>query len=296
MLMEHNTPTFQAIVSKALQIILRGMGQVMFQNNVWSGIFFFAGIFYHSVSLGLAAFIGNILGNMMAHIGKYPLEDIKNGLYGFNGTLVGIALFYFFNIDFFSIATLLWGAALSSVIFYYLKRRFIPLTSPFVFLLWVLLALFPITPIPTDPAHIGEISPLLIPLLNSVSQIMFIENPITGILFLAGILIHSRVQFAFAIYGAFLPLMVILIFRLDTQWLISGLWGYNAVLCSMALGEKNWNSYAFATVGILLSMVLFHFMQRIGFPVLTGPFIFATWIMILIKKKYESIKKLNRLV
>ncbi|NCA77090.1 MAG: hypothetical protein EOM90_12225 [Alphaproteobacteria bacterium] len=70
--------------------ILRGVGQVMFQNNALTGILFLAGIFYNSWLMGLGAIAGNIASTITAKVLKYSDEDIKNGLYGFNGTLVGI--------------------------------------------------------------------------------------------------------------------------------------------------------------------------------------------------------------
>ncbi len=79
-----------------IQTILRGIGQVMFQNNIYSGILFLGGIFYNSWLLGVAAVLGTIISTAAAQILKYPKQDIQNGLYGFNGTLTGIAVFCFF--------------------------------------------------------------------------------------------------------------------------------------------------------------------------------------------------------
>jgi urea transporter len=71
-----------------IQTILRGIGQVMFQNNIYSGILFLGGIFYNSWLLGLAALFGTIISTGSAQILRYPKEDIQNGLYGFNGAWI----------------------------------------------------------------------------------------------------------------------------------------------------------------------------------------------------------------
>lgn len=81
---------------KYIQAILRGIGQVMFQNNSYSGALFLVGISYNSWLLGLAALLGTVISTAFAQFLRYSKEDIQNGLYGFNGTLTGIAIFSFF--------------------------------------------------------------------------------------------------------------------------------------------------------------------------------------------------------
>ncbi|WP_255365504.1 urea transporter [Bizionia sp. APA-3] len=56
------------------------------------GLLFLIGIFYNAWLFGLAALFGTIISTVTAHVLKYPKDDIKNGLYGFNGTLTGIAV------------------------------------------------------------------------------------------------------------------------------------------------------------------------------------------------------------
>src|SRR5690554_5160781 len=99
-----------------IQIILRGIGQVMFQNNIYSGILFLAGIFYNSYLLGLAALFGSIISTSTAIVLKYPKEAIQNGLYGFNGAFAGIAVLCFFEPSMGSIAALFLAAAFSTLL------------------------------------------------------------------------------------------------------------------------------------------------------------------------------------
>ena len=75
-----------------IRTILRGVGQIMLQNNALTGLIFLAGIFYNSGLMGCGALFGNIISTSSAKLLKYPKEDIENGLFGFNGTLVGIAI------------------------------------------------------------------------------------------------------------------------------------------------------------------------------------------------------------
>ena len=103
---------------EGLFVISRGIGQVMFQNNAFSGILMLSGILYSSWQLALLAIIGNIISTATAWICSYSREDIKNGLYGFNGTLVGIAIGVFIEITWLSMLLLLITSALSTWITY----------------------------------------------------------------------------------------------------------------------------------------------------------------------------------
>ena len=65
---------------EGLFVISRGIGQVMFQNNAFSGILMLSGILYSSWQLALLAIIGNIISTVTAWICSYSREDIKNVL------------------------------------------------------------------------------------------------------------------------------------------------------------------------------------------------------------------------
>ena len=77
-------------------VLLRGAGQVMFQNNAWTGLFFLAGIFYGAVSGGTplvawGALLGLVVSTMTGYLLGLPETDGNQGLWGFNGILVGCA-------------------------------------------------------------------------------------------------------------------------------------------------------------------------------------------------------------
>ena len=86
-------------IHNLLLILGRGIGQVMFQNNALSGLFMLIGIFLNSWQMGILAVCGNIISTLTAHFSGYKYDDIKNGLYGFNGTLVGIAVGVFLQLS-----------------------------------------------------------------------------------------------------------------------------------------------------------------------------------------------------
>ena len=78
-------------------VLLKGVGQVIFQENALSGALMLLGIFLSSWRMGLAAMGGVCASTLAAWILGYDREPIRRGLYGFNGTLVGIAVICFID-------------------------------------------------------------------------------------------------------------------------------------------------------------------------------------------------------
>ena len=82
--------------------------------------------------MGILAVCGNIISTLTAHFSGYKYDDIKNGLYGFNGTLVGIAVGVFLQLSVGSLIMLIIASALSTWIAYFFnQQRLIPgFTAP----------------------------------------------------------------------------------------------------------------------------------------------------------------------
>ena len=79
-----------------LRIVLRGAGQVMFQPSAWSGLFFMVGIFWgayssHTPEVAWGAVLGLLVSTLTGYWIDMPSEDGRQGLWGFNGVLVGCA-------------------------------------------------------------------------------------------------------------------------------------------------------------------------------------------------------------
>ena len=281
---------------KFIQTILRGIGQVIFQNNIYSGILFLVGIFYNSWLLGLAALGGTIISTYSAQVLRYSKEDIQNGLYGFNGALTGIALLCFFELSLGIVIALVLGSVVSTLLMHFLKKILPPFTAPFVIVTWFLIynsLLFAFNfPLIASSGPTATSIDVLSASSNSFGQVMFQENVITGLFFLLAIWVNNKLMAVYAIYAAVLGTL--------TGWLLSapittinaGLMGYNAILCAIALFGKKWNDYLWITIAIILSTILNIGLGMTGIITLTAPFVLATWgILMLKKKKGLLIKK-----
>ena len=129
-------------MGKFLLILGRGVGQVMFQNNALSGALMLVGILLNSWQMALLAVAGNVISTLTAYISGYSREDINNGLYGFNGTLVGIAVGVFMSVTVGSLIWLVLASCLSTWSARLLGlQRFLPgFTAPFILAVWIWLA------------------------------------------------------------------------------------------------------------------------------------------------------------
>ena len=280
---------------KFTESILRGVGQVMFQNNIYSGLLFLAGIFYNSWVMGLAAVAGTVISTGMAQILKYQKEDIENGLYGFNGALTGIAVVCFFGVSAGAIVALFVGAVLSTLVTHYLKKFLPPFTAPFVLVSWaviyILIDVFDFSLLNSPETLSGRIEPFSA-LSKSFGQVLFQDNIITGVVFLLAIFINNKLNAAYAFYAALLGSITGWLFLQSNEALNSGLMGYNAILCAIALSENKRSDFLWLTLGIVLSTFLNIGLGKTGIITLTAPFVAATWIILYLKNlKAAQVKK-----
>jgi urea transporter len=134
------------VVVGFVDTLLRGTGQVMFQNNPITGLLFLIGIFYNSYQFGIAAVIGLLASTITAMLLGADRNLIRAGLFGFNGVLTGIALVFFLRLDWSPslIVYIILGGVFSAVVFAAIANFFSTwdtpaLTAPFVLTAWLLL-------------------------------------------------------------------------------------------------------------------------------------------------------------
>ena len=203
-----------AFIHNLLLILGRRIGQVMFQNNALSGLFMLIGIFLNSWQMGILAVCGNMISTLTAYFSGYKHNDIKNGLYGFNGTLVGIAVGVFLQLSVGSLIMLIIASALSTWIAYFFsQQRLLPgFTAPFILAIWGMLGVcswfIPDLLLVSDTViDITQNINYFRAFCLGIGQVMFQENTVlTGLFFLIGILINSRKASLYTILGALLPI------------------------------------------------------------------------------------------
>lgn len=284
-----------ASLYNSLLILGRGIGQVMFQNNALSGLLMLIGIFLNSWQMGILAVSGNIISTLTAHFSGYGRDDIKNGLYGFNGTLVGIATGIFIEL---SLASLLLMAVASCISTWIVRlfsfQRSLPgFTAPFILSVWILLEfctwivpdMLLVSDTVTDTTQGIDYFQAL---GFGIGQVMFQGNIWTGLLFLVGVLVNSRAAAFYTVIGVLLPISLAILLGIDAETLNMGLMGYNGVLCAIALGDRTLKSLVWASCSVLLSVVLQIIGMNLEITTLTAPFVVSVWVIMGIQKLVSS--------
>jgi urea transporter len=306
--------------------LLRGVGQVMFQNNPLTGLLFLVGIFVNSLKFGGAALLGLAASTLAAYLLGADRALIRNGLFGFNGVLVGIGLAFFLEFDVLLAVYIVLGGAVSTVVMMALANLLATwdmpaLTAPFVLTAWLLLfavyqfgALQPtdlIAPAAPDPeaavqTELRELATgsggltlanLAHGLFRGVGEVMFQDNLLSGLIFLAGIAVNSRISAGFALLGAAVGLLTALVIGADGFTAYHGLYGFNAVLCAIALGGVffvlTWRSAVYAVVAAIFSVPAFAavavLLSPLGMPALTAPFVLVTWLFLWPKAGFRAL-------
>lgn len=304
--------------------ILRGIGQVVFQNNPISGAVILGAIFYNSWIYGAACLFGTIISTLTALLFKADKGMIKDGLFGFNGALIAIALVAYTSSNFttgnppngYLWLYIVLCAAFASVITpafgALLGPHKVPgLTMPFVLATWFLLAaLLQFTTIevsnalkPTSPSDFTGPRPdytwitWFHGITMGIAEIFFQDNWVTGIVILIGIAINTPIGALMALMGSTLAVAVAVFYGAHDEAIRDGLFGYNAALTAMALGGTffvlNLPGFIYTVIGVLVTARVWAslgiFLEPSGMPVMTSAFVFVTWLMLLAKSGFSSL-------
>lgn len=297
---------------------MRGIGQVMFQCNAWTGLLFLLGIFWGSYECNMpqvawGAVVGVFVSTIAGYALKEPVADGDQGLWGFNGVLVGCAFPTFMPNNWLMWVSLIFFAALSTWVRRGFNNVMAPwkvnsLTFPFVFLTWVFLLscrMFD-TMQPVALSHVGIVEAkdfsldcsfvnLVIYWLKGVAQVFLVNSWVTGIFFLVALFIGNKWAAIWGAAGSAISLALAILFKANGADIASGLYGFSPVLTGIAIGmtfySVNIRSAAWAVIAIIATFFLQAgmdiLMEAWGLPTLTGPFCVATWLFLLPLYKFN---------
>jgi urea transporter len=312
-----------AAASKFLRFVdvtLRGIGQVMFQDNPLSGLLFFLAIGWGSYAAGVPQVaVGGFLAVVASTLAAYWLRvdeaSLRAGLYGFNAYLVGLALATFMMPSTMMWVYVVFGGAVSVVVMLAIANVFktwsVPaLTAPFVLTAWLLLAatnafygldggalppvgeIVPIDPAAADPLRFGD---FIGGVFTSITQVFLKGHGPAALLLLAGLAVNSIASAIFAVVGAVVAVVVAHLLGAESELVTAGLLGFNPVLTAIALGAVFYKPGARVVVYTLVATVLsvivqgtmMGFLTPFGIPTLTAAFVLVTWLFLLPGLKFE---------
>jgi urea transporter, Yersinia type len=299
---------------------LRGVAQVLLQNNPLTGLLILAAIGWgafesgHPRVLG-GAVVGVTVGTATALVLRVDEASWRKGLFGFSPVLTGIAVPTFLDDRPLMWLYLVLGAAATTVVTLALNAVFTrwgltAYTFPFVLTTWILLMaayqferFTVMTRLP--PGFPGEhaltgaaVDWGLVPaFLRGVSQVFLIDSWISGLIIVVALLVNSWPSALFAVVGSVGATLLALWFGADGASLDRGLFGFNAVLTAVVVGAVAHRPGVLVTaytlfgiaLTLLVQMAMTTALTPVGIPVLTGPFNVATWLLLLPDRHFASV-------
>lgn len=291
-----------------------GIGQVMFQQSWLTGLLFLAGIFWGSYANGLpqvawGALVGAAVSTATGFLMQPHSQDGPDGLYGFNGTLVGCAFPTFLADTWLMWMALVFCAAITPWVRTGFNNVMAPwkvnsLTFPFVFTTWIFLfASWMMKGIHTYSGGLSTpeltsdfaytldptFGDLVIYWLKGISQVFLINSWVTGIFFLVALAVCSRWACMWAAVASAIALAIAILFQANPHDIVNGLFGFSPVLTGIAVGctfyKPSWRSAIWTVIAIVATVfvqaAMDFFFADYGIPTLTGPFCITTWLFLL---------------
>nr|WP_297164764.1 urea transporter [uncultured Dysgonomonas sp.] len=269
---------------------LKGIGQIMLQNNTLTGLLFLLGILINSPLMAVAAVVAVLVGTLTAKILKFNEDNINSGLYGFNATLVGVALIAFFEPTVTIWIAIIILSAISTLIMNFCLEKKIPVfTFPFIVLTWISLYIFHnVSPIPdAAPDYLEELihyHPFsILDYGLGFGEVIFQGSLLSGVIFFIAVYMSSPTAALYGLFGALFGVIVAILLKDRIEDVKLGMFSFNAVLCAIVFsGPKKINGI-YVVIAILLSGLTEEVMLRLDLPVLTFPFVLGTWLTLIIR-------------
>lgn len=302
-----------------VDINLRGIGQVMFQDHPMTGALFLAAVAWGSFAAGkpyiaIAGIVAVVVATLTAQWLRVDPALLAAGIYGYNGVLVGLAL-----ATFLAPGPLLWayvvlGAAVSVVVTLgtanVVQGWGGALTFPFVLTTWLLLlatygfsglagSALPaggvVTPFESVAATRLSAGAFVEGVLQSISQVFLKGSGIAALLLLAGLAVSSRPAAAFALAGAAIAVVTAHLFGAESDLIVGGLLGFSPVLTAVALGtvfyQPGWRVAAYAALATVFTVItqaaLNVALTPFAIPALTAPFVLVSWLFLLPRQNLD---------
>lgn len=284
--------------------VLRGISQIMLQENRLTGLLLLFGMLIGHWSYMAAALLASTAGTLTAKLLKYDPLLIRKGIYGFNPALVGITLTFLFDNT-----IVIWGLVVSiggilTVLLhhYFIIKKVTAFTFPYIIVTWILFFILehlvgmdrsPIEqfkiPIVTD--KYGD----YLAVIGGFGEVIFQENLAASFIIFLAVYISRPISALYGIVASLLATLLSQIVGQSTDMIYTGLFGFNAVLTAIVFSGYQKGDGFWVLVGTLLTifinvfLVHFNLLEYVG-GAFTFPFVAGTWLTLWLKKKYSKFK------
>lgn len=276
-------------IKTIIEIVLKGIGQIMLQDSAWTGLFFLIAISYDSVLMGIAALLSSIIGTATAKICGFNDENIRAGLYGFNATLIGVGLIYFFDATFLIWSLIVVGSVISTLLMEFSIRKKLPFfTFPFVVVTVIAVLTLKHFGL-TTPNEIIEVEEWVeledfTVAAHAYSEVIFKGTIAAGLLFFLGVFVNNPTAALYGFVAALVAGAIAHFSHNSAELIDDGMFSFNAVLCGIACSGIKPRDGVYVLLSVVIATYFDIFMMNNGWITLTFPFVVTMWIIVPLKK------------
>ncbi|MEZ9128028.1 urea transporter [Vibrio splendidus] len=284
------------------QGLLNGIGQVYFTPSVMTSLLLLLAISIESLALAFLTLLGASCSYALAFCcymytnANKAAYDIDSGMYALNGALIGLFIGNFFGVTPLLVLVAVLGALLTvpiaNIVFRFKKYR--GYTSAFILTSWLIYAIQSTLDLsafsPSNSALIPIISfeanswfnlpPVVIPFLKGISQVSFIDNALSGFVILITIALNNLKHAIWVVLAVIISTIISKMIGASHELVAQGLYGYNAILATLALVLYPRIPWPLILLGILLSCLVTLGFHELSLLPLTAPFILSTWVVV----------------
>ncbi|MCD8826722.1 urea transporter [Staphylococcus gallinarum] len=133
-------------------------------------------------------------------------------------------------------------------------------------------------------------------LLRNISQVLLLENAITGLCILVGLFIGNWKVGLMALLGSIIALLLAKWTNYSEAEIEAGLAGFNPVLTAIALTlflVPKWYSLVIVLLAVIITMpigsAVREYFKPFGIPMLTIPYVFVSWLILLMSFQFKFV-------
>lgn len=270
-----------------------GLSQVFFHTRLVTGLLILAAFAVEDWRMAVMALLGTLAGSLAGRFLGSGEADVRAGLQGFCGALVGAATFAAVGGQWQGYLITVVGGALCAPLTWLLGRAFArhplralalpPTTAPFCI---VATAIFLATgPLQVDtallPVEPTDQEAFIQSLLTNISQVVLVDSVLGGALILLGLFIAGWKVGLAAILGSVVGSICALAMNVSLEETGHGLAGYSGVLTAIGFAavfiKGKWLPWILAVVGSTATAVVTLLMHRLSIPTYTWPYVLTLW-------------------
>ncbi|MET9186480.1 urea transporter [Streptomyces tendae] len=284
---------------------LRGVGQVDFQASLWCSLVILVALWVAGWEIGLFATVGAVVSTLTARLLAVSHDSVTQGLMTYCGVLGGIAMVVYLGHHPSTYVMAVSAAVTCTLVTATLGTLLGPFglkafTGPFCLVSLVMVLGAPsfervwhgtpesaVTPAtPTTP--VVSWTDLWQGFFSNVSQIFFVETWYVGLIMLVGLFLAGWRVGLFAVLGSVVGILTAWALGAPAALIGEGIYGYNAVLTSLAFGvvllrATAWNfvyTVLAAAASTALTASLSVLFEKFGSHTFTWPFNITTWALL----------------